>query len=299
MLGLVAYRLIAGAHPFSGAGLRDALSAQAVPPFADDVAKTLRPGIQSFVLAMLDADPSKRPRSAQAIAERCEELMRGDAGAPAMRAARGTEEVAGGSIAREAPRREAPGGDEVSARPKASPRWVAFVPIALGLVVASGAVAWSAGARPRSAEAPVTTKRAFSQAPLAKTTAEACGGCHAREVGEWQGSVMAHAAKSPLFGALESAVEEQVGKDDRCPAGAGVLRKAGADVCRDERTGLSVTGTGGEHWCVNCHSAVDNLRSRCPRGAVQSSNSSRGDAAPASRRAHAAGDGGHLVRGLP
>src|SRR5262249_8998679 len=48
VLGLVAYRLVAGAHPFSGAGLREAMRAQDAqpPPFADDVARALKPGVQ-------------------------------------------------------------------------------------------------------------------------------------------------------------------------------------------------------------------------------------------------------------
>jgi hypothetical protein len=82
---------------------------------------------------------------------------------------------------------------------------------------------------------------------------------------------MAHAAKSPLFGALESLVEEQVGRDARlCPNGAGVLRKAEGDTCRDEKTGLTFTGSGGEHWCVNCHSAGDNLGSTMPAWSARS-----------------------------
>src|SRR4029078_12811271 len=97
---------------------------------------------------------------------------------------------------------------------------------------------------------PPPKKNIAAQQPLVKTNAEACGACHARQVAEWQRSVMAHAVKSPMFGSLESVVEEQVGVDDRCPNGAGVLRRNGGDVCRDEKTGLTLTGTGGEHWCV-------------------------------------------------
>ncbi|MEA2746426.1 MAG: eukaryotic-like serine/threonine-protein kinase, partial [Myxococcales bacterium] len=78
VLGLVAYRLVSGAHPFSGIGLRDAMRAQASapPPFDDDVARVLRPGTQSLILAMLDPDPSKRPRTAEELARRCEEIVR-------------------------------------------------------------------------------------------------------------------------------------------------------------------------------------------------------------------------------
>lgn len=86
---------------------------------------------------------------------------------------------------------------------------------------------------------------------------------------------MAHAAKSPLYGALESLVEEEVGRDASCPNGAGVLRKSGSDACRDERTGLAVTGAGGEHWCVNCHAPGENLRAEMPAWGAHGSARSR------------------------
>ncbi|MFO0736182.1 MAG: hypothetical protein U0270_09890 [Labilithrix sp.] len=260
VLGLVAYRLIAGAHPFSGAGLRDALSAERIPPFTDEVAQALRPGIQSFVLGMLDPDATKRPRSASAIVERCEELIRGDA----PRETRPTPAAPDVEARRERVLAAAVGAPSLAtpARSASRSRWIGLLPIALGLAIAGASVAAS---RTRAEPPPApSAHKALTAAPLQKTTAQACGGCHAREVGEWEGSVMAHAAKSPLFGALESAVEEQVGREDRCPGGAGVLRKAGGDVCRDERTGLSLTGTGGEHWCVNCHTASNNLKDAVP-----------------------------------
>lgn len=253
VLGLVAYRLIAGSHPASGVGLRDALSAQASapPPFEDDVANELRPGIQSLVLAMLDPDPRKRPESAEAIVRRCEELLRGEVAPVA-------------APKRRAPIEERPraAAKPVPARAASSPRrLVAFVPLALGLAIAGAGVAASAT---REDPKPVERRAIGSVKPLEKTTSETCGSCHATQVAEWQRSVMAHAVKSPLFGALESVVEEQVGVDDRCPQGAGVLRRAGGDACRDDKTGLITTGTGGEHWCVNCHSAGDNLKSTVP-----------------------------------
>lgn len=263
VLGLVAYRLVAGAHPFSGIGLRDAMAAARFappPPFDEETARSLKPGIQSFVLAMLDPDPAKRPSSAEAIAQRCEQLMRD---APGSRAARRTTEP---YAAREAPSKgvRAEAATERLAPPPASRqrRWaLAAGPITLGLAVAGAGFAASRGSDPPA----VASQRApLSQPPLQRTTADACAPCHARQVAEWQRSVMAHAAKSPLFGALESLIEEQVGRDDRCPGGAGVLRKAGAGACLDERTGIRLTGTGGEHWCVNCHAPADNLGSTVP-----------------------------------
>ncbi|HVH46934.1 MAG TPA: hypothetical protein VM925_31540 [Labilithrix sp.] len=262
VLGLVAYRLISGAHPFSGIGLRDAMIAaeNAPPPFDEDTARTLKPGIQSFVLSMLDPDPAKRFSSADAIARRCEELIN-DAPPPRARA-----RVESPSVVAEPPS-EVVLGSRAPARRMVS----AALPIALGLVVAgAGLIASREASRP-----PAVEKRALSRAPMRETTAETCAPCHARQVAEWQRSVMAHSVKSPLFGALESVVEEQVGRDERCPNGAGVLRKASRDVCRDEKTGVSVTGSGGEHWCVNCHSAGDNLRSAVPAWSASAEVSSR------------------------
>src|SRR5258706_26630 len=73
VLGLVAYRLIAGVHAFEGAGLRRAIAEQeaGAPPFEDAIARAIEPGVQSFVLAMLSGDPRARPRDAAAIATRC------------------------------------------------------------------------------------------------------------------------------------------------------------------------------------------------------------------------------------
>jgi hypothetical protein len=75
---------------------------------------------------------------------------------------------------------------------------------------------------------------------------------------------MAHATKSPLFGSLESVVEEQAGRAASCPNGAGILRRAGGDACRDDASGVTVTGAGGEHWCVSCHAPGENVRASMP-----------------------------------
>jgi hypothetical protein len=259
VLGLIAYRAIAGKHPFGGGGLRHALSAQAsaeAPPFDDELRLTLLPGVQSFVLKLIDPRASRRPSSASEIVKICSELL-----------ADSPEE--GGEIV--APRRSEPevarakeiSPREVLAKKRSSPRaeppsWQRVVPLGLGIVVAVAALA--AGARE---EAPVKPAIA-SLRPLRTTTAADCAPCHAREVAEWERSVMAHAAKSPLYGSLESVVEEQVGRDARCPNGAGVLRKAGVEVCRNEQTGIAETGAGGELWCVNCHAPGENLNPGMP-----------------------------------
>ena len=101
-------------------------------------------------------------------------------------------------------------------------------------------------------------------ARLAGTQVADCAPCHAREVAEWSASAMAYAARSPLVGALESLVEEQVGRDATCPNGAGVLRLRGGDACVDPRSGVVATGSGGEHWCVSCHAPGENLKSAMP-----------------------------------
>jgi len=84
--------------------------------------------------------------------------------------------------------------------------------------------------------------------------AERCASCHPRQSAEWRRSVMAHAVDSPLFQALELLIEEQVGRSSNCPQGAGVLRRPElATACLELTSGVSVTGSGGEGWCVNCH----------------------------------------------
>jgi hypothetical protein len=249
VLGLVAYRLIAGSLPFRGAGARHALGDAAFrdpPPFDDAIARTLRPGVQSLVLSMLAIDPRARPSDAAAMALACEELLDDrPASKPPVAPREKPPTIYSG------PPTTIYSGARSAERPRA-------LKVALPLVLAALAIAALAAFSP---SAPQSAPRpAIRPARLAGTTPADCVGCHSREVAEWERSVMAHAAKSPLFGALESAVEEQIGRDARCPNGAGVLRKAGADVCRDERSGLATTASGGEHWCVSCHAPGENLR---------------------------------------
>ena len=266
VLGLVAYRLVAGVHPFSGIGLRDAMRAQGAPPppFDDDVARVLRPGIQSLILAMLDPSPRRRPGTAREVVTRCEEILRHEPAAAA-RAAGAVSHVPVPvpDPSRSPSRPASPGTTHGWKRPL-----LTAAPILIGLIVAAiGLTSSTSSAPPRPATTPIAIA---PQRPLEHTTADACATCHSRQVTEWQRSVMAHAVKSPLFGSLESVVEEQVGRDARCPNGAGVLRKPGGDVCRDEKTGVTVTGAGGEHWCINCHAAGDNLATTVPAWNAQS-----------------------------
>jgi len=108
--------------------------------------------------------------------------------------------------------------------------------------------------------------RALGAAALAfSDSAARCESCHPRESAEWRRSVMAHASRSPLFQSLELLIEEQVGRSNDCPAGAGVLRRRepGTD-CRERTSGVPITGAGGEGWCVNCHAPGVNLDGRVP-----------------------------------
>lgn len=115
--------------------------------------------------------------------------------------------------------------------------------------------------RPQEAPAPAT-RRPLSRPDL---SLDDCASCHPRQTAEWKRSVMAHAATSPLFQALEMLIESEIGRSDVCPEGAGVLRRADLrTACRDANSGIAVTGSGGEHWCVNCHAASENLGHEVP-----------------------------------
>lgn len=135
--------------------------------------------------------------------------------------------------------------------------WGTLLPALGGLSVAAAALAVLAlGGRTKAGPGPAIGVRTALGAQ--QTDAATCSSCHPRQAAEWQRSVMAYAAKSPLFGSLESLIEEQFARDASCPQGAGVLRRADpARVCREPRTGLPITGAGGEHWCVNCHSPAE------------------------------------------
>jgi hypothetical protein len=305
VLGLVLYRLIAGVLPFGGAGVRHAFEEQraGAPPFADAIARELRPGVQAFVLRLLDPSRQARPGDAGAIAEACEELLseartqlpstKTPPPGPMTVGSRGGRETsppsplsAGGegepTVTRSPPSPLSASGEGPGVRFRGrrglgaeSPRRpMAWLPVFVGAVVACFALV----ARAYRSDTPAATDAVRPVAPLRSASAAECAPCHAREVAEWERSVMAHAVKSPLFGALESLVEEQVGRELDCPEGAGVLRAAGADVCRARGTGITVTGSGGERWCVNCHSPGDNLDRSLPAWSAGATGSKRGRA---------------------
>ncbi|MFO0755384.1 MAG: hypothetical protein U0359_02770 [Byssovorax sp.] len=260
MLGLVLYRLLAGEHPFGGAGLRHALGEarhREAPPFVESVASALPSGLQSLTLRLMDPDPAKRPPSSAEIAEDLESFL--DSGAPRARA-KGAAPAVTVERAKKAPR---PAVAEPAAKASGSPWLGRIAPIVAGIAIAGFALSLitPAPSKPASAVS-IRPERPLSQG---ETSGADCARCHARQAAEWRRSVMAHAVKSPLFNALESLIEEQVGRDNDCPNGAGILRRIDpATACRNPDNGQPITGSGGEHWCVNCHSPAEKLDTRVP-----------------------------------
>lgn len=270
VLGLLLYRMLGGEHPFAGAGLRHALVEAAhrePPPFVESVARELPSGLQSFVLRLLTPDAAERPASAQAIAEALAAFLRGESPAASAEKKRpAPAEPSAAPVEEKRPKEQVRAAQARSSnkdeRPKAAPSILRFWPIAAAIAIAG--LALSLLAPPAEKPRPVTVG---AESPLRaeETRSQDCAKCHSRQASEWRRSVMAHAVKSPLFNALEMAIEEQFGRSFDCPNGAGALRRADArTACRDSKTGLTLTGTGGEHWCVSCHSPTENLENRMP-----------------------------------
>jgi hypothetical protein len=304
-LGLVLYRLLAGEHPFAGGGLRHALDEarhRAPPPFRGEVAAALPAGLQSFALRMLDPDEGQRPGSAKAIEEELRAFVSGSKVTnrePSRAARERVEDVPepGARIStqrRKDAKTQEGKSEEASTPPPAFVRlrvsapWRSFSSGSLGSLwplVAGGAVALASlavvAAAPSKPAGPSSAAPSVpSEAPLtlSRTASADCASCHPRQSAEWRRSVMAHSVKSPLFNALESLIEEQVGRDQDCPNGAGILRKVSSSTaCRDASSKIAVTGSGGEHWCVNCHSPMEKLDAVLPpwEGLAQGSARSR------------------------
>jgi len=270
VLGLVLYRLLAGEHPFSGAGLRHALDEAAqreAPPFVEKIAHELPSGLQSLVLRLLHPDPARRPAGVQGVADDLGRFLRGEAAgarrAPAPDKPRRTLPSAP-ERAEEKTATVAPTQPPARKRERSRPArpWKTLVPIGAGLAVAALALSRLGAAPPAPSRPSITPIAALSST---QTAAEDCAACHPRQAAEWRRSVMAHSVKSPLFNALESFIEEQVGRDDDCPHGAGILRRVDSSTaCRDRQSGVAVTGSGGEHWCVNCHSPAEKMERPLP-----------------------------------
>jgi len=269
VLGLLVYRLLSGEHPFAGAGLRHAIDAASreAPPFVEAVAHELPTGLQSFALRLIHPSVADRPDRAASIVVELGRFLRGESPARA-------------PAGRTRPSKTRPSPDDVAPPPAvrvikdgapAKPQgaaskanffqsypWVKVaIPVAMGAMVA--AFAFSHIEKPPP-PLPRPEIPAASLLSATTSTAETCASCHTRQAAEWRRSVMAHSVKSPLFNALESLIEEQVGRDEDCPNGAGILRKANlSTACRNRQTGFPITGSGGEHWCVNCHSPAEKI----------------------------------------
>lgn len=304
LLGLLLYRLLSGRGPFAGLGLRSAIDRleQGVPPLPDAIARELPPGLQSLMLRILAPDPAQRPSSAAAIHEELVRFVGAAAStgqpqpqqhatmlfvparastraqpSPSVESEPTTPEPARASILR------APARNSAMARIQHVTQRTAVV---LGVVVLGIFGGRSLIELAGDAPAPAETEPTFAKpnigslAPLDRdhTSPDDCASCHPRQTAEWKRSVMGHSAKSPLFQALEILIEEQVGRDDDCPGGAGILRTANPiTACRDPNTNLAITGSGGELWCANCHTPRENLAAVLPTWDGRSSN-------PSSRR---------------
>jgi hypothetical protein len=159
-----------------------------------------------------------------------------------------------------------PGPLAPRAHPSGARQAPPWLPLLAGTTVAALALALAATtSSPPPPATPTATPTVPAAAPLtlSRTSAADCAACHPRQAAEWRRSVMAHAVKSPLFNALESLIEEEVGRDRDCPGGAGILRKASAaTACR--AGAQPITGSGGEHWCVNCHLPTEKLDTPLP-----------------------------------
>lgn len=276
VLGLLLYRLLSGEHPFAGAGLRHALDAaqREAPPFVESVAHELPKGLQSFALRLIHPVVNERPERALAIVQELGRFLRGESPAriPAGRTRPSktkpsTDDVAPPPAVRvikeEATDKPARKGSSRQTFFQTYPWAAVAFPVAGGALVAAFAfsqIEKAPAPRPRPEMPPAATLS------LANTTSESCAGCHARQAAEWRRSVMAHSVKSPLFNALESLIEEQVGRDDDCPHGAGILRDVdNATACRNPQNGIPITGSGGARWCINCHSPAEKLDRTVPR----------------------------------
>ncbi|MCR9161202.1 MAG: hypothetical protein ACE37F_12935 [Nannocystaceae bacterium] len=238
--GLLMYRSLAGVHPFEGGrrlGLADGAQ-RGAPPLPDAVALSLPPGVQALCLRLLSPVADTRP----SFAEVCEALEGRFAPTP--------EAAAVAQAHAEPPALQAP---------KRRARGWSVVPVVLGL----GAAAFLGSRSPQASRPSVPVGPALPMASDA-TRADDCASCHPEHAAQWHGSVMAHSVKSPLFGALEMLIQEQVGKSDDCPGGAGALREAGPGACFEPTTGVRLTGTGGALWCVNCHAPGENLAPAMP-----------------------------------
>lgn len=275
--GLILYRMLAGEHPVQGQGLRlglERLATRGPAPFTEARARDLPPGLQAFCLALLSPERNERPQDAADIVQTLEAFMGGTNRAPKARAvepetsprpALGARSRPSRSTAERGPAksRETASAPKSRGVPSRANRWGTSLSLAVPLVGLL-AIAWVLS----GASAPTSKKpQVLSRAPLGGGAlgSGACESCHPRQTAEWRRSVMAHSVKSPMFLALEALIQEQAGKSDTCRHGAGIMRRVlPGRECRDPESGVVLTGSAGEHWCVNCHSPATNLGANVP-----------------------------------
>lgn len=263
-LGLILYRMLAGRHPFKGMGLRERLRRQGageVPPMPEAVLSGLPPGLNGLVMQMLDGQRSARP-SLDTVIETLESyaagrLLQPQAPVPEESSVSEAEPESVGEVS--AP--EVPPVDAPSERSS----WVNAAALCL-VLLGAGVLLWAvSGGGGASSGSEGAVEVGAAQPMDVRSSPEDCATCHPNHAVEWERSVMAHAARSPLFGSLEMVIEEQIGRSFDCPNGAGVLRRADpATACRDPNTGFAITGSGGEHWCINCHFPLERRLDKIP-----------------------------------
>lgn len=277
-LGRLLYRLLAAEEPFSKPMQRTREDEPSPMPPA--VAEALPAGLQSFVLSMISARPRERPESLEQIVSKLESFTAiPETSATVFSATEEEDDYTDAVLRRDAvakmmplvmhgipaaapaamPEPPPPAAPEPSVAPRAKRPRTRWLSGALMVVVLAPAAWFISGMLERSA-APSGTLRPTRALSAEQTRPSDCATCHPRQTLEWRRSIMGQSARSPLFQALEMLIEEQVGRSNDCKHGAGVLRFADVDTtCKVPGTGRSITGAGGEGWCINCHSPQTNL----------------------------------------
>ncbi|MBV1859909.1 MAG: hypothetical protein KUG77_15970, partial [Nannocystaceae bacterium] len=281
-LGRLLYRLLAAEEPFSNPMRRTREDEPSPLPTA--VAEALPAGLQSFVLSMISHRPRERPQSLEVIISRLESFTAmPETSATVFSATEDEEDYTDAVLRRDAVAKmmplvmhgvpaaapAAPAEPPLAPPPPAAPqptasptakrprtRWLAGTLMVAVLAPA----AWFITGRLEDGAARSGTLRPTRALSAERTRPSDCATCHPRQTLEWRRSIMGQSARSPLFQALEILIEEQVGRNNDCKHGAGVLRFADVDTtCKVPGTGRSITGAGGEGWCINCHSPQTNL----------------------------------------
>lgn len=303
-LGRLLYRLLAAEEPFprNGVHVRDAEPSALPKAVADALSPGLhsvvlwmihssprqRPGELQDIISRLEAcvaaaatpdEPIRAIAPASTVFGGVEQLLAMNSAEdrsvnmPAVSAPNtgpGTGQGSAVPHARSAPSQSGPALTPSSRtlRPIAPParkgRVASLIGGGIAAVLAAGA-AWVLGGMADEAGKPTPSLRATTPMVASSMSPDDCGSCHARQTMEWRRSIMGQSARSPLFQSLEMLIEEQVGRSDRCPNGAGVLRFVNVEsACTVEAGGRAITGAGGEGWCINCHSPLTNVTQQVP-----------------------------------